>query len=254
MLPVPKKRKNPLLDRLSIFGAGVSLSALLTLLSTLLLANYKFPERFLENEDTVYQTPSTQPIGRTSYLAKIFLDQENELKGEMRFLAKIIEGRLSSHPNPHKLALQIVTESFLANYDPVFVAAVINAESLFKNKAISGKGAQGLMQLMPDTAKYISKQQNVSWKGSMDLHEPTYNLKLGIAYLKYLEKKFRGNKEKVLIAYNWGPGNLILALKHGRSIPSSPVSYARGILSTHKKWKAALTVATAANTNSVKIG
>ena len=192
-------------DRSALFLSGACLSALVTFAISLVSSSDELSPLDIEKSDVgAYSSPNSHPVGRTSFLAKIFSSQERELKGQMKFLATIIESRLQSHPNPHQLALQIVTESLHADYDPVFVAAVINAESTFKHQAISGRGARGLMQIMPETARFISRVGNVSWQGDGQLNEPIYNLRLGIAYLKYLETKFKGSRERMLIAYNWG--------------------------------------------------
>lgn len=82
--------------------------------------------------------------------------------------------------------------------NPHLVKAVIAAESCFNNKALSSVGAQGLMQLMPDTA---------SWLDVSDPHDPVQNLSGGIRYLAYLQTQF-DTIELALAAYNAGPGNV----------------------------------------------
>ena len=153
------------------------------------------------------------------------------------FVSKIIRLHTSSKDEPRGLAEIIVSESEKAGYDPLFVAAVIRSESMFKNRAISARGAKGLMQLMPATGKYISERENIALKKTDDLHDPTINVRLGIAYLKYLEKKFHGNRERVLLAYNWGPANVNLALRGAAKPPSHSVQYARTIIAAHSKWE-----------------
>ncbi|HUP45547.1 MAG TPA: lytic transglycosylase domain-containing protein [Thermoanaerobaculia bacterium] len=83
--------------------------------------------------------------------------------------------------------------------DPALVAAVIEQESRFKSRARSHVGARGLMQLMPRTG---------SWMGARDLYDPEQNVDAGVKYLKYLEKRFNGNRTLILAAYNGGEGNV----------------------------------------------
>lgn len=83
------------------------------------------------------------------------------------------------------------------NVDPDLLKAVAQQESNFNTKAISPKGASGLMQLMPDTAKQF---------GVSDATDPTQNINAGAKYLSQMINKY-GDVEKALSAYNWGPGN-----------------------------------------------
>jgi len=123
------------------------------------------------------------------------------------------------------------------NFDPLFVAAVIKSESTFNRQAVSNVGALGLMQILPDTGKYISRKNDIDWLGAGKLKDPSYNIKLGIAYLKYLEQYFGQNREHILVAYNWGPGNLLSALKNRSTLPTGPKKYARTIMKDHSKWQ-----------------
>ena len=153
------------------------------------------------------------------------------------FVSNIIRLHSPSKQNTQDLAHIIVNESEKAGYDPLFVAAVIRSESMFRHGATSSRGAKGLMQLMPATGKYISEREKIDLKRSEDLHDPATNIRLGIAYLKYLERKFNGNRERVLIAYNWGPSNVALSMRSGAKPPTQSLQYAKTILSAHSQWE-----------------
>ncbi|HSG38030.1 MAG TPA: lytic transglycosylase domain-containing protein [Thermoanaerobaculia bacterium] len=84
--------------------------------------------------------------------------------------------------------------------NPHLVAALIHVESSFNPRAVSRKGAVGLMQLLPDTARRFGL------KTRKDLFVPEKNLDAGIRYLKWLNKRFSGDVEKILAAYNAGEG------------------------------------------------
>lgn len=79
--------------------------------------------------------------------------------------------------------------------DAALVKAVMHVESAFNPHAVSHKGAQGLMQLMPETAQRY---------GVVDLFDPVQNVRAGVLYLKDLQKLFKNNTRLVLAAYNAG--------------------------------------------------
>ena len=153
------------------------------------------------------------------------------------FVSHIIRLHNPNKENTQDLAEIIVDESEKAGYDPLFVAAVIRSESMFRHGATSARGAKGLMQLMPATGKYISDREKIALARTEDLHDPATNVRIGIAYLKYLERKFNGNRERVLVAYNWGPSNVELSMRNGATPPTQSIQYAKTILSAHSKWE-----------------
>lgn len=83
------------------------------------------------------------------------------------------------------------------NIDTDLVKAVITTESCFKKKALSSAGAQGLMQLIPDTAKRF---------GVKNSYDPRQNIRGGITYLRFLFDRYKGELKKILAAYNAGEG------------------------------------------------
>jgi len=80
--------------------------------------------------------------------------------------------------------------------DPDFVASVVRAESGFNSQAVSNKGAQGLMQLMPQTATTL---------GVGNAFDPAANVEGGTKYLRQLLDQYNGDAVKALAAYNAGP-------------------------------------------------
>ncbi|XRD83016.1 lytic transglycosylase domain-containing protein [Dyella acidisoli] len=90
--------------------------------------------------------------------------------------------------------------------DEALIRAIIHAESAFNPRAMSLKGAQGLMQLMPGTANDM---------GVLDAFDPAQNIRGGARYLSLLMKNFNGDARLAAAAYNAGPG----AVQHYNGVP-----------------------------------
>jgi soluble lytic murein transglycosylase-like protein len=106
--------------------------------------------------------------------------------------------------------------------DAALIHSIIRAESNYDSRAISPKGAVGLMQLMPATAAQY---------GVEDRFDPDENIRGGVKYLKDLIKLFNGNTAKVLAAYNAGQE----ALKKFNGIPpyAETVEYIRRVMASY---------------------
>jgi hypothetical protein len=85
--------------------------------------------------------------------------------------------------------------------NPELVVAVIKAESAFDPRAVSRKGARGLMQLMPATGRRYGVTPS-------ELFKPERNIDAGVRYLAFLAKKFDGDLPKILAGYNAGEGSV----------------------------------------------
>ncbi len=96
------------------------------------------------------------------------------------------------------------TGKSLPTPEAALVLAVVRQESAFQNDAISRAGAQGLMQLMPATAREVARSYSISHNPGR-LSESDYNLRLGQAYLRDLLGEFQGSYVLTLAAYNAGP-------------------------------------------------
>jgi len=89
--------------------------------------------------------------------------------------------------------------------DPLWVMSIIKVESGFSPWARSGRGAVGLMQLLPSTAKDIASDAGLPDFQPSDLQTPDTNLHLGVYYLFKLQQQFPEDETAVLAAYNAGP-------------------------------------------------
>ena len=112
----------------------------------------------------------------------------------------------------------VLEESKRNNYDWKLILAIIRTESQFNTKARSHRGAIGLMQVMPSTAKWLSPQLGLAYTGQDSLYDPEYNVRLGTHYLRMMHGRF-GELDKAIVAYNRGPSGLERYLRQGRNFP-----------------------------------
>lgn len=122
----------------------------------------------------------------------------------------------------------IAHSAHAAGLPHALVAAVISVESGFNEKAVSPKGAKGLMQLMPGTAKRY---------GVANVFDPAQNIKGGTAYLKDLMALFNNDVSLTLAAYNAGEEAVA---RYGRKIPPFPETrkYVQLVLARYQPGKA----------------
>ena len=111
------------------------------------------------------------------------------------------KGQKSTGADPRAGYISLINEwAPRYNLDAHLVEAVVAVESNYDRFAVSKKGAQGLMQLIPATAKRF---------GVRDAFDPADNIRGGIRYLNYLMSYFQGNLEHVLAAYNAGERTVV---------------------------------------------
>lgn len=109
------------------------------------------------------------------------------------------------------------------NIDEELIRAVIQVESGWNPRAVSSKGALGLMQLMPGTANML---------GVDDPFDPEQNIEGGVKYLSDLTDKYNGDVEKALAAYNAGPGRI----DSGRT-PAAAERYVRNVMALYRRYR-----------------
>ena len=137
-----------------------------------------------------------------------------------------------------KIAKTIARESRNNSLDPMLIVAVIDVESRFRVDAVSEHGARGLMQIRPEAAREMAQNIGpvvpaVPTLEPHALHEPTTNIKIGVSYLSYLQKKFK-DLNLALTAYNWGPTKTQKSLDEQTEVPQD---YALKVLSAYHGYR-----------------
>jgi soluble lytic murein transglycosylase-like protein len=130
----------------------------------------------------------------TTYEARDYLaeDRRSRKKPEVSFLTSKQEPKGTFNDLIRAAARKY-------SIDSKIIHAVVETESFYRPNALSAKGAQGLMQLMPDTAKQL---------GVIDAFDPAQNIEGGTKHLKYLLDKYDGELSLALAAYNAGEGTV----------------------------------------------
>jgi soluble lytic murein transglycosylase-like protein len=135
----------------------------------------------------------------------------------------------------------ILGESSKRNLDPLLVLALIRVESDFQYTVVSPSGARGLMQIMPETGKFLAQEigresnlRAAAFKPE-SLDDPHFNIRLGTYYLHDLKKQFR-DLTVTLTAYNFGPIEIQNRLDNNLEFPSD---FAALVLDAYERYKKA---------------
>jgi soluble lytic murein transglycosylase-like protein len=138
-----------------------------------------------------------------------------------------------------RISQAVLDESLTRNFDPLLVLAVIQIESEFQHAAVSPVGARGMMQIMPDTGKYLAEALHrerglrpVTFKPEL-LDDPLINIRLGTYYLHDLRKRFQ-NLGLALIAYNLGPGEVLNRIENKIEFSDE---FAVAVMDTYRNFK-----------------
>ncbi|HEY3056954.1 MAG TPA: transglycosylase SLT domain-containing protein [Thermoanaerobaculia bacterium] len=125
-------------------------------------------------------------------------------------------------PMPQYLAEIITDAAAQYHVDPNLIAAMAYKESRFNPNAVSWRGAQGILQLMPRTAKSL---------GVTDAFDPKQNVFGAAKYIKYLLDRFHGDIEMAVAAYNAGPERVT---KEGPRATAEAIDYVAVVTSLYR--------------------
>jgi soluble lytic murein transglycosylase len=121
---------------------------------------------------------------------------------------------------PFIYGTQAQSNGSLHHLDSALLLGLMRQESMLDAQAESPVGAKGLMQLMPDTAKQIAREQNEAWQGEQSLYRPEINIRYGSRYFKKLVDRFNGHIALATAAYNAGPNRVAKWIPALKTMPA----------------------------------
>jgi len=141
------------------------------------------------------------------------------------FIEEVLD-EIAAAPPGSDLAALATAAARRHDLDPGLVLALVQVESAFRPRAVSPKGALGLTQLMPATAREL---------GVKDAFDPEQNLDGGVRYLRQLLTRYGGDVARALAAYNAGPG----AVDRHQGVPPyrETLQYVRRVLERYNDKK-----------------
>lgn len=175
--------------------------------------------RVLTRIDEINRQMSPQIYQQTQPLKSKFVDVMNDVDRARRVVSRSSNVSGKTSYDELKDIINECAEKY--NVDQELIRAMIQVESGWTTDAVSNKGAQGLMQLMPRTAAML---------GVNDPFDPVQNIEGGVRYISDLTDKYRGDIEKALAAYNAGSARV-----DSGNIPEVSKRYVKNIMSIYRK-------------------
>lgn len=162
-----------------------------------------------------HQHSSDRQAVKTTHTEPVVEVIEAPLPDELVKIFTVVKSRRPdiSDAEAWRVSEVILEESAKRHLDPMMVLAVIQVESGFQYRMVSPMGARGLMQIMPETGKFLTETlrneyglHTASFRPE-SLDEPLLNIRLGVYYLHDLTKQFN-SLNLALLAYNAGPAEI----------------------------------------------
>ncbi len=166
--------------------------------------------------------------------------QSERLENVETFVAKVTQRALRGKWARYApvVAKTILEESENYGFDPIFLMAMIENESSFRPDMRGDAGEIGLMQILPNTGKWISQKAHLPWNGKKTLEDPVANIRLGVAFISMLREQFDSHGRLYMAAYNMGARNVHKAL--GKKI--MPKEYPRRVMQRYIRFYSELSI------------
>jgi soluble lytic murein transglycosylase-like protein len=155
---------------------------------------------------------------------------------ELDLLLRSLDGEIRDPAKRAELAQIVHSESRALRIDPLYVLAIMKVESGFRADVVSPRGAVGLLQVKPRTARSVAQAEARSGAvaQAVRLEDPKTNVALGLRYLRQLEDEF-SDPEIALAAYNMGPTLVRNRLEARQPVPRG---YAQRVRSAYRALRA----------------
>ncbi|MDI3280280.1 MAG: lytic transglycosylase domain-containing protein [Bacillota bacterium] len=140
-------------------------------------------------------------VSRAALQSRVWLEVNSGLFDQVRRIhlyVRQVNPALTSE-EALEITYQIILSARKYDLDPFLAASLAGVESRFERRAVSHRGALGIMQLMPETARAL---------GVEDPFDPLQNIDAGVRYLAQLLKKYDGDVSLAIAAYNAGPARV----------------------------------------------
>ena len=186
-------------------------------------ANYKVIKPFMHMKRTYFLVAVLVSFlfGALCFVG-VKASEKHELESLKHFIAAYAEVNSInnlSDSDYELLAREIKKAGAKYDIDPMLVVSIITVESSFDKNAVSPKGAIGLMQLMPQTAKDLCVEMGVD-ASACKVGDVKTNILVGTYYLSKLSSKYNNNMRHYLAAYNYGPSEIDRIIKEKDSVPA----------------------------------
>lgn len=134
------------------------------------------------------------------------------------------------------IAATILSSSTVHSLDPLLVLAVMRQESHYQPDAMGRHGEIGLMQIKPETARWIANRVGIAWTEQSTLFDPLFNIRVGAAYVSFLRERFKNLGKHYLAAYNVGPAALRNKLKNDELPEEYSSSVTKHYAGLYRNW------------------
>jgi len=188
-----------------------------------------------------HHSASDTEVAKTPHILTVVEVAETPLPDDLVKIFSIVKSNRPdiSDAEAWRVSEVILEESAKRHLDPMMVLAVIQVESGFQYTAVSPMGARGIMQIMPETGKFLTETLSneygfhpASFRPE-SLDDPLLNIRLGVYYLHDLTKQFR-SLNLALLAYNAGPGEIQNRLENNIAFSEE---YATLVLDAYQSFK-----------------